>query len=90
MLQAELGLIYGHAARLAIGFSVHLMGWLGTGVAGWITGWQAYSPMVNATFCDAGEKIAGFIFIGHPGAEIIERPRPPLDSVARRWVPPKD
>jgi glycosyltransferase 2 family protein len=37
VLQAELGLIYGHAARLAIGFSVHLMGWLGTGVAGWIT-----------------------------------------------------
>ena len=37
VLQAELGLIYGHAVRLAIGFSVHLLGWLGTGVAGWIT-----------------------------------------------------
>jgi glycosyltransferase 2 family protein len=37
VLQAELVLIYGHAARLAIGFFVHLLGWLGTGVAGWIT-----------------------------------------------------
>ena len=37
MLQAELTLIYGHGWRLALGFLVHLMGWLGTGVAGWIT-----------------------------------------------------
>jgi putative membrane protein len=36
VLQAELGLIYGHTMRLAIGFSMHLLGWLGTGVAGWI------------------------------------------------------
>jgi putative membrane protein len=37
VLQVELSLIYGHAARLAIGFFAHLLGWLGTGVAGWIT-----------------------------------------------------
>ncbi len=36
VLQAELGLIYGHTLRLAVGFSVHLLGWIGTGVAGWI------------------------------------------------------
>ncbi len=36
VIQTELGLIYGHALRLAIGFSMHLLGWLGTGVAGWI------------------------------------------------------
>jgi uncharacterized membrane protein YbhN (UPF0104 family) len=36
VLQAELGLIYGHAAKLALGFLMHLIGWLGTGVAGWI------------------------------------------------------
>ncbi len=36
VLQAELGLIYGHTLRLGIGFSLHLLGWLGTGVAGWI------------------------------------------------------
>jgi glycosyltransferase 2 family protein len=37
ILQAELGLIYGHAGRLALGFMFHLLGWIGTGMAGWIT-----------------------------------------------------
>jgi putative membrane protein len=36
VLQTELGLIYGHAGKLAIGFFVHLIGWICTGVAGWI------------------------------------------------------
>ncbi|MSO99513.1 MAG: TIGR00374 family protein [Acetobacteraceae bacterium] len=36
VLRAELGLIYGHAGRLALGFFVHLLGWICTGVAGWI------------------------------------------------------
>jgi nitroreductase len=74
------------AAGMQLLNAAHAMGF----VAGWITGWQAYSPMVNAAFCGPGEKIAGFIFLGHPGAEIVERPRPPLDSVARRWNPSKD
>ncbi len=33
VLQEELGLIYGHTLRLAVGFFVHLLGWLVTGVA---------------------------------------------------------
>jgi nitroreductase len=57
-------------------------------VAGWITGWRAYSPMVNAAFCEPGERIAGFIFIGHPAREMEDRPRPALADVARRWQPP--
>ena len=36
ILQAELGLIYGHTGKLALGFFVHLIGWISTGVAGWI------------------------------------------------------
>jgi putative membrane protein len=36
-LQAEMSLIYGHTGRLALGFMTHLIGWIGTGVAGWIT-----------------------------------------------------
>ena len=36
VLQAELGLIYGHTGKLALGFFVHLIGWISTGVAGWI------------------------------------------------------
>jgi putative membrane protein len=37
VLQAELSLIYGQTLRLAVCFVVHLIGWLCTGVAGWIT-----------------------------------------------------
>jgi uncharacterized membrane protein YbhN (UPF0104 family) len=29
-------LIYGHAGKLALGFLMHLIGWISTGVAGWI------------------------------------------------------
>lgn len=36
-VQAELGMIYGHTGRLAVGFLVHLIGWICTGAAGWIT-----------------------------------------------------
>lgn len=35
--QAELAAIYSRTSRLALGFFVHLIGWIGTGVAGWIT-----------------------------------------------------
>jgi putative membrane protein len=36
VLQAELALIYGHTGRLALGFFIHLIGWICTGAAGWI------------------------------------------------------
>jgi putative membrane protein len=50
VLQAELSLIYGHTARLAVGFTGHLIGWIGTGVAGWI----AYRALgVSIDFDDA-------------------------------------
>lgn len=74
------------AAGMQLLNAAHAMGFVG----GWITGWQAYSPRVNAAFCAEGERIAGFIFLGHPGTELIDRPRPPIDSVVRSWVPPKD
>jgi putative membrane protein len=37
VLQTELSLIYGHTGKLACGFLVHLLGWICTGGAGWIT-----------------------------------------------------
>jgi nitroreductase len=55
-------------------------------VAGWVTGWRAYSPTVNAAFCAPGERIAGFIFIGHPAHELEERDRPPLSDVVSEWT----
>jgi glycosyltransferase 2 family protein len=36
IFQAELGLIYGHTGKLALGFLVHMIGWLATAAAGWI------------------------------------------------------
>ncbi len=59
-------------------------------VGGWVTGWAAYSQRVRAALCGPGEHIAGFIFLGHPGEPLAERPRPPLDSISRLWSPPKE
>lgn len=73
------------AAGMNLLLAAHAMGY----VAGWITGWRAYNERVRAAFCGPGERIAGFIFIGKPGAEIQERPRAPLATVARPWVPPE-
>lgn len=63
--------------------AAHALGY----VAGWVTGWQAYSPLVNAAFCAPGERIAGFVFIGHPAREVEERSRPEPAKVVRRWEP---
>lgn len=53
--------------------------------AGWVTGWRTYSPTVEASFCNSGERIAGFIFIARPGSELEDRPRPDLTAVVRQW-----
>ena len=62
----------GGAAAMNLLTAAHAMGYVG----GWITGWRAYSPMVNAAFAGPGERIAGFVFIGSPGRDLDERPRP--------------
>ena len=56
-------------------------------VAGWVTGWRTYSERVRSAFCGPGERLAGFIFIGHPGRELDDRPRPELSEVVRNWEP---
>jgi len=58
-------------------------------VAGWVTGWRTYSPRVTAAFCEPGEHIAGFIFIGHSTVDLEERPRPELTEVVSAWQPPE-
>jgi nitroreductase len=57
-------------------------------VPGWVTGWRAYSERVRQAFCQPGERIAGFIFIGHAGRELEDRPRPASSDVRREWIPP--
>ena len=74
------------AAAMNLLSAVHAMGFVG----GWITGWRAYSPMVNAAFAEPGERIAGFIFIGSPGRELEERLRPDPAQIVKKWAPPVD
>jgi nitroreductase len=57
--------------------------------AGWVTGWRAYSRRVTGALCEPGERIAGFIFIGHSTVPLEERPRPAAHQVVRMWSPPK-
>jgi nitroreductase len=72
------------AAAMNLLLAAHALGYLG----GWITGWQAYSEEVRRAFCGPGERIAGFIFIGHAQREPEERPRAPLATVWKPWHPP--
>jgi nitroreductase len=72
------------AAGMNLLIAAHALGY----VAGWVTGWYAYSEHVRGAFCGPGERIAGFIFIGHAGREIEERDRAPLETVARPWLAP--
>jgi nitroreductase len=71
------------AAAMNLLLAAHALGYVG----GWLTGWQAYSEVVRRAFCAPGERIAGFMFIGHPGRELEERPRAPLATVWRPWQP---
>ena len=73
------------AAGMNLLIAAHALGY----VAGWVTGWYAYSEHVRRAFCGPGERIAGFIFIGHPSRDLEERPRPALTDVWRPWEPPR-
>jgi len=73
------------AAGMNLLLAAHALGY----VAGWVTGWRAYSPRVTEAICGPGERIAGFIFIGQSAVELEERPRPVLSDVVRRWTPPR-
>jgi nitroreductase len=76
------------AAAMNLLLATHAMGYAG----GWVTGWAAYSDIVRDAFGGEGERIAGFIFLGTPGAELEERPRPEQDEVVSQWRtwPPQD
>jgi len=74
------------AAGMNLMLAAHALGY----VPGWVTGWRAYSERVRQAFCEPGERIAGFIFIGHPGREVEDRERPSLSSVWKPWQPPQN
>lgn len=70
------------AACMNLLHAAHATGFAG----GWVTGWPAYSESVRDAFGAAPERIAGFIFIGTPGAALEERPRPDPGAVTTRWT----
>jgi nitroreductase len=72
------------AACMNLLMAAHALGYAG----GWVTGWAAYSPVVLEAFGKPGERIAGFLFLGTPAAELEERVRPDYDDVVSEWAPP--
>jgi nitroreductase len=69
------------AACMNLLHAAHASGFAG----GWLTGWAAYSDEVRDAFGAAPERIAGFLFLGTPGRELSERPRPDPERVVRHW-----
>lgn len=74
------------AAAMNLLLAAHALGYVG----GWITGWETYSPKVAAAFTQPGDRIAGFIYLGSPGRDLEERPRPDPAEIVRNWDPPSD
>ncbi len=72
------------AACMNLLLAAHALGYAG----GLVTGWAAYSPAVLAAFGAPPERIAGFIFLGTPAAELEERLRPDPAEVVSEWAPP--
>lgn len=64
--------------------AAHALGFVGS----WLTGWAAYDPTVREAFAVGNERIAGFFFFGSPGVLLVERPRPEMATVVRRWEAP--
>lgn len=69
------------AATMNLLHAAHAMGYVGS----WLTGWMAFSDMVRDAFGGQNDRIAGFVFIGSPGRQLDERPRPDPAAVTTRW-----
>ena len=62
--------------------AAHAMGF----VANWITEWYAYDRNVLAALgLSPEERVAGFIYIGHPKDSLVERPRPDLATLVTSY-----
>jgi nitroreductase len=70
------------AVCMTMVLAAHAMGF----VANWITEWCAYHPQVLARVgLKPTERIAGYIYIGHPVEPLEDRPRPPIDAITTRF-----
>jgi nitroreductase len=56
--------------------------------ANWITDWYAYDPdALQILGLEAGERVAGYIFMGTAREAPLERVRPEVETLVRRWRP---
>lgn len=54
----------------------------------WLTEWYAYDPaVIEALGLHAGERVAGFIYLGGKNEQPSERVRPDLDERIAYWKP---
>jgi nitroreductase len=54
--------------------------------ANWLTEWYAFHPVVKERLgLKPGERVAGFIYIGHPAAPLEERPRPDMAAIVSHF-----
>ncbi len=73
------------AACMQLLNAAHAKGFVG----GWLTGWASYDSAVCAGLGGGrDDRIAGFVFIGSPGRDLEERPRPVQAQVISDWAPP--
>lgn len=53
----------------------------------WVTEWYATNPVFRALLgLDARDHVAGFIYIGTPSEQPVERDRPALDEIVTFWA----
>ena len=70
------------AVCMTMVIAAHSMGF----VANWITEWCAYHPKVlDRIGLKPTERIAGYIYIGHPDVPLEDRPRPSLESIVTKF-----
>lgn len=70
------------AACMNLLHAAHAHGFAG----GWLTAWPASSDAVReALGGGAGDRVAGFLFLGSPTRPLVERPRPEPSAVVRHW-----
>lgn len=70
------------AATMNLCIAAHAMGF----AANWLTDWFAYDDEAKALLgIKAGEKVAGFVYIGSKAEAPQERPRPALETIVTHW-----
>lgn len=62
--------------------ATHAAGFVGS----WLTGWPAYNGQVLESLGGSpNDRIAGFLFLGSPGRDLEERPRPAYEAIVSTW-----